>query len=142
MAQGHLSSSKPAMIAGIWTSFMALPLWVKIWMVAILMPVNMAGLFFLDAPGAVWVTVLSLIGMILNLPIILVQRGMSKMMSLPHIPPWTLLVILLVVQRPAGGPDSYQSFLTILLVVDCISLAFDYVDGWKWWKGDRGIVGH
>ena len=119
----------------IWKSFGALPLWVKIWMVLVLGPVNMASIFFLDEPQGVLIAILAYGGMILNLPIIWVEKGMSKMMSLPHVLVWTPLMFVL--WPLLGAP-----YATILFVVNLISLVFDYVDSWKWLKGDRAVAGH
>lgn len=135
------TAAKTSLVLDIWASFMAMPLWVRIWMALILVPVNMAGLFFLDQPGAVLVTVLSLMGMLPNLPIMAINRGFSSAMALPHLPFWTALVLILLFQRPEGGTASYQMLLTVILVVDVISLAFDYKDAWAWWRGERAVAG-
>ena len=37
-------------------------------------------------------------------------------------------------------PENYQTYLLILMVVDVISLAFDFPDIWKWYSGDRLIA--
>ena len=46
------------------------------------------------------------------------------------------LVILLIFARPDGSP-AYQTLLSALLVINVISLIFDYRDAWLWWR-DRG----
>jgi len=68
------------------------------------------------------------------------RRGLGKVMALPHLIPWTILVIILLFFRPEGS-EVYNNFLWILLVIDLISLGFDYTDAWKWVKGDREIPG-
>jgi len=131
------------LIGDIWRSFRRLPVWVQIWVALILVPVNMAPLLFLGAPYAIWVTVLSVGGMMPNLPIMLADRGLSKRMALPHLVIWTPLVVLLVwlLSGPvAGVDDGYRAILVLLLVVDLISLGFDYPDALKWWRGDRAIA--
>ena len=124
------------MITDIYHSFRAMPVWVQIWVLLILVPVNMASLWFLHEPFGIWIAVLANGAMLLNVPVMLKDRGFGKMMALPHLAPWTGLVIWLALFRPAGS-DCYNLYLLLLLVVNTISLAFDYPDAIKWYKGDR-----
>lgn len=130
------------MIVGIWQSFRRMPGWVQIWVVVILAPANLLPLAFLDQPFAVWVACLSVGGMVPNLPIMLAERGLSKRMAVPHVLIWTPLVGFLV-WLLAFGPSlsaGYVAMLVALLVIDLISLGFDYVDAIKWYQGDRAIA--
>ena len=77
------------MIVAIWNSFRRLPLWVQGWMVFLLIPINVISLFFLREPMGVLVCVLAIGGMVPNLFIMAVDRGMSKLMAVPHIFLWT-----------------------------------------------------
>jgi len=79
------------------------------------------------------------IGMLLNIPVMIYDRGVSKLMSIPHLVPWTALVILIIFYRPEAT-GLYDTFLSTLLIINLISLAFDYVDAMKWIKGDRAIA--
>ena len=127
-------------VKDIWLSFRAMPLWVQVWVGVILVPVNMASLFFIAQPGGVWIAFLANVAMILNLPILLLERGFSRRMALPHLPFWTILVLWLVL-APPDAQGGYATYLIILLLVDTISLGFDYRDAWHWWKGERGVAG-
>lgn len=124
------------MLAEIWKSFRALPAWVQIWVAFLLVPINMAAMFFLNEPSGVWIAVLAIGAMMLNLPIMLHDRGFSKMMALPHLVPWTILVLWIALARPVGSA-AYDIYLWVLLVTNVISLAFDYSDAAKWLHGDR-----
>ncbi|TCL09791.1 hypothetical protein BXY66_1856 [Shimia isoporae] len=130
------------MVGEIWRSFQRLPLWVRLWMVLVLAPVNIAPVFFLDAhPSALWVAALSMAGMAFNLPILLRDRGFSAALAFPHLVFWTPLVVLLIL-RPAMFDEvqgSYATLLVVLLVVNVVSLAFDGFEAVKWVKGERGI---
>ncbi len=128
------------MIKQIWTSFRSLPGWVQIWVAFVLVPVNMASLYFYQEPGGILITFLANIGMMLNMPVIVMDRGFSKAMALPHLIPWTILVGILVFNRPESV-DNYSIYLWVLLVIDVVSLAFDYPDAIKWIKGDRKPAG-
>jgi len=123
----------------IWNSFRAIPGWVQFWMVFLLMPINMASLFFLSEPMGLLVAFLANIGMLLNLPVLIKERGLSKLMSGPHLIPWTILVILILFKRPETD-GVYDLYLTVLLITNIISLVFDYPDFLKWIKGDRAIA--
>lgn len=117
----------------IWKSFLAIPTWVKIWVVVILVPANMASLLFLDQPSGGLIAALAIGGMALNGPIMWVDRGLSKLMSLPHLLLWGPLMVVLWPQLGAPYP-------TALFVINAISLAFDAVDFAKWLRGDRQVA--
>lgn len=130
------------MVLDIWQSFRRMPLWVQIWVAVILVPVNAASIFFVTQPMGVWIAILAIGGMAPNLIVMAVERGFSRTMALPHVVIWTPLVILLVMMLTGAAPPEggYRMFLILLLVVDVISLGFDYIDTLKWWKGAREIA--
>ena len=105
------------LVTDIWTSFRSQPLWVQLWMAFILVPVNLASL--------------AVIGMAPNVVIMFVERGFGKTMAIPHLLPWTALVLLILFARPEGSA-AYATYLWVVLVVDVISLLFDYPESWQW----------
>lgn len=127
-------------VMDIWGSFRALPGWVQIWVAFFLMPVNMASVLFITEPMGLLIAFLANIGMMLNLPVMLYDRGFSKMMALPHLLPWTILVGVLIFARPEAT-GIYATYLVVLLVADVISLLFDYPDARKWLSGERAVAG-
>ena len=114
-------------LESIWQSFFDLPTWVQIWMMFILGPVNLATLAFLNQPSGVLIATLALSGMIITVSIVIAAGGFSKLAAAGHILPWTPLVLMLIFARP-DGTAVYQVFLTALLVINVISLAFDFND--------------
>ena len=134
------------MIVAIWNSFRRLPLWVQGWMVFLLIPINVISLFFLREPMGVLVCVLAIGGMVPNLFIMAVDRGMSKLMAVPHIFLWTplcIFILWMLIAKLTGSlsfGQTYTSFLVVLLVIDFCSLLFDFPDAWKWYSGDRSIA--
>lgn len=129
------------MIGDIWRSFRRLPGWVQAWVVLMLVPVNSLSLLLVGQPGGGLVAALAVGAMLLNLPIMLVERGFSKAMAWPHVALWTPLVPILVGMLADGGmAPGARRYLAILLAVDAISLAFDIPDAWKWLRGDRSIA--
>ena len=127
------------LIEDIWLSYRALPGWVQFWVFGILVPVNLTSVFFIGQPSGLWIAILAIVAMLINVPIMIVERVFSKTMALSHVPLWTWLVIWLLFCRPEGTV-AYESYLLALLIVDAISLAFDYPDTYRWWKGDRAVA--
>lgn len=139
METTHEAVQKPGLILACWRSYRALPLWVQIWTALILMPMNLASLTFLQQDGGVLVAILAISAMILNLPVLIRDRGFSKFMAVPHLIPWTVLVIYLVGWRPEGDA-TYTLYLQALVITNVIALAFDYVDAVAWLKGNRKVA--
>lgn len=114
-------------------SYNELPGWVKIWMNFILGPVNLATLAFLGQPSGVLIAALAIGGMVLTVAIVIAMGGFTKLAAAGHILPWTPLVLMLIFAR-SGGTVIYQTFLTVLLITNVISLAFDFNDLRLWFK--------
>ncbi len=125
-------------IARVMKSHSELPTWVQIWMNFILGPVNLATLAFLGQPGGGLIAALSLSGMALTVAIVIASGGFSKVAAAGHVLPWTPLVFMLAFARPEGTA-LYGAFLTVLLVVNVISLAFDFNDLRIWLSSRAGI---
>ena len=124
------------MVLEIWNSFRQLPLWVQIWVAFILVPINIVALVFVYKPYGLLVSVLAIGGMLPNIGVMVWERGFSNTMALPHVVIWTPLVVLVLWMILSGAPldPAYLSFLWILLVIDTISLVFDFKDSWRWVK--------
>ncbi len=137
-------ASKPPsgnnIIVDIWGSYRALPGWVQIWVAFILAPINMASLLFIGEPMGLLIAFLANIAMMMNLPVMIYDRGFSKMMALPHLVPWTILVGILLFARPEAA-GMYDTYLWVLLGTNIISLLFDFPDARKWLSGDRAAAG-
>ncbi len=129
-----------SIVINCWVSFRAMPVWVQIWVAFILVPINMVSLFFIDQQGGILVAFLANIAMMLNMPVMLYDRGFSKMMALPHLIPWSILVGILIFARPEAT-GHYDTYLYVLLGTNLISLLFDFPDAVKWLGGDRKVAG-
>ena len=127
-------------ITEIWRSFRALPLWVQIWVALVLLPVNLFSLAFVDQHNGLLIALLAVGGMAPNIVIMLAERGLSRLMALPHVLIWTPLIVI-VWQTLGTASQGYAGFLWLLLAVDLCSLAFDYLDVLKWWRGARTVAG-
>lgn len=137
--QTDQSNPKSCLMTDILGSFFSLPRWVVVWMLVILGPVNMAAVFFVHEPGGPIVASLVFAGVFQSLLPVPFERGLSKLTAVGHLIPWTILIAYIVF---AGLEVSatYEIYLTVLAIVNGISLVFDYIDSFKWAKGDRQVV--
>lgn len=127
----------------VWASFRSLPLWVQCWVGLCLVPVNLAPYCMLDTiTGRAAALAMSVV-ILTNVPILLWERGMSRLLSLPHLVAWTPLCIWLAWRFSTGTPmpAGEATLAWALLTVNSVSLAFDFVDSAKWLHGDRAVAG-
>jgi hypothetical protein len=128
------------MIQQIWQSYRRLPLWVQLWVALILVPVNAASLFFVTQPAGAWLALMAVGAMLCNGVLMLVERGFSKVMALPHVLIWTPMLGLILWLLTQDIADGFRTYLLILLAVDVFSLILDVIDTRKWLSGDRKIA--
>jgi len=126
------------LFVAMWRSWLTSPTWVMAWVLLILAPTNIASLFFLGEPSGLLVAALALGGMTITTITLILERGFSRLAGAGHVIAWTPLVLMLVFAKPEGSA-AYGTYLTILLMVNLISLVFDFEDGWKWLRGDRAV---
>lgn len=122
---------------GIWKSLLAVPLWVQLWLV-VMGAVNMASLAFLDQPSGELVAILVFAGVIIGVGIAIQARGFNRLVGVGHLIAWIPLVLIIIFARPEGT-ETYQIFLTMLAVVNTISILFDANDFRLWLAGDRAV---
>lgn len=131
-----------AWIIRIFRSFFALPLWVIIWISVFLIPANFAGFWFLDTKTGFWVALLGAGAIILNLVPVLLNGGLSKVLAIPHVICWVPLEIILfrLILTEELSVGEWRLAL-IVLVINGISLGFDFYDTREWWRGNRKVAG-
>jgi hypothetical protein len=128
-------------LGDIWASIGRLPIWVVVWVAVFLLPVNVASVMYWAEPYGGLVFILAAGGLIPNGFLLVWQRGVSKAMGFSHIILWTPLVVVIVwIFLTANLSPEFTRYLWILLVVNVISLAFDYNDAAAWLRGERWIV--
>jgi hypothetical protein len=129
-------------LRAIWLSFRSLPIWVQVWVLGILIPVNASAFVFLELQSAQWAAWAAMFVVATNIPIMLRERGLSKLMALPHLIVWVPLEIMLLL-RLASHPallEPEQIFSFVILLVNGIGIAFDTFDTWRWLRGDRAVA--
>ena len=124
-------------------STFALPVWVIIWMAVFLIPANLSGYFLLQYESGWWVAVLGGTALLVNTVIVLINGGMSKVLAIPHLVFWLPLQFILA-DRLASSDNLTgfeHGYLVTILVINGISLGFDFYDTREWWRGNRKIAG-
>ena len=121
-------------------SFNQLPVWVRIWVCLILVPVNLATLAFIGMPSASLIAGLAMAGLIFNSIPMYLERGFTNAMALPHVIFWLPLIFVLSFQlffSQLELPSEYHYFLLLLLSCNSFSLVFDIPDSFRWIKLKR-----
>lgn len=116
-------------LVDIWAWFLAMPLWVQVWVAVILFPANLASFFFLDEQFGIIVMLLCFALLctawwLPNIFILFYEKGFSNLMALPHILPWAALIVLVCTMTPSLT-DSFGIYLWLVTGINAISLAFD-----------------
>lgn len=123
-------------------SMMGLPRWVQLWL-PILFGTNMASFMFLDSEVGRNVGVAFVFVCIFNMPMMFIQKGLTRLLAVPHFA-WLPLVIYLYGQLWGATPLPEGLLRTYALTVfafNSFSLAFDVVDAVKWFGGQREVLG-
>ena len=123
-------------------SLIALPVWVIIWMMVILIPANLSGFWFLDTVSGVWIALLGGGALLINTVFVLVNAGFSRVLALPHLVLWGLLEIILFYRVLTVDMNETEFRLSlIVLIINGISLVFDVYDTRRWIAGERDVIG-
>ncbi len=124
-----------------WDSFLALPRWVQLWLALVLVPVNLSCLLLLDTSTGRAGALAFAVVVAGNLPIMLVERGMSRLMALPHLVAWFPLLAWLgySLMSSPGLEGAERGLAWALLLVNGVSLLFDMSDSWRWLRGERAV---
>ncbi|HQR70758.1 MAG TPA: hypothetical protein PLE54_09150 [Burkholderiaceae bacterium] len=141
-----MSDAIRSRLGEIWHSYRSLPLWVQLWVGLVLVPVNALSLALLDHWAGRAAALAALAVVATNLPIMWLERGMSRLMAVPHLLIWGPLqgvLVLRLLERVGPLPVAAVEclFILTLLVVNGISLAFDALDTWRWLRGERAVPG-
>lgn len=127
-----------------WQSFRSLPIGVQVWVGLILIPINAAAFFMLAYEVGQMAAIAAAFVVVTNVPIMLRERGMSKLMSIPHLFAWGPLLVLLILRLMAPENTAQMSvtelvYAVLLVLVNGISLIFDAWDSWLWIRGNRTV---
>ena len=123
-------------------SIRSLPLWARLWIVLVVVPVNAGGVLMLHTVGGWVIAIAALFVLTSNAALIWNRAGMSRLLSIPQLIAWVPLLVLLVSRLVGGwGPDEIErgewALAVVAVMVTAVTLFFDVVESWRWWKGER-----
>ena len=127
-------------------SLRAAPLWVQVWVWAFLLPINLASFFVYGKTGHPfpgWAAIGFVFVLLVNVTLVIQERGISKLTSLPHLVPWVPLQIwsgVLIFTSDASLDPVVLAFAWVYFVVIGISNLFDVFDTWRWFRGERDAM--
>jgi hypothetical protein len=110
------------------------PAWIPIW-VLFLMIIHIASVGFWHEPIARLIFASFLVSAMLMMGLY-ARFGFKKILGLGHIP-WIPVLVYLLAQIPTAEA-TFKSYLLVLSVSISISLVFDAIDVWEYFKKRRG----
>ncbi|MHB0954352.1 MAG: hypothetical protein ACYC10_20855 [Allorhizobium sp.] len=127
----------------IWVSLSGLPLWVRLWLVVLALT-NMSSVALLGTDSGRWTAAAFMAVGAFNMPMVYIQGGLTRLLSVPHII-WIPLLFHLIRKLfvdHAIAPGSHEYiFAAMVIVVNGLSLLFDALESWRWLVGRREILG-
>ncbi len=78
----------------------ALPVWVIVWIYGFLVPANFSGLLFLEYESGIWVAILGAGAIVINVGILFLNGGFSKVLAISHLVLWIPLQFILLYRSP------------------------------------------
>ncbi len=109
------------------------PVWIPLW-VLFLMIVNLASVAFWHEPVAQFIFSSFLISAMLMMGLYS-RFGFNKLLGFGHIP-WIPVLVYVLTQIPTAEA-AFKSYLFVLSVSIAISLVFDSIDVWKYFKNQE-----
>lgn len=123
-------------------SMAGLPRWVQLWL-PLLFGTNMASLAFLDTDVGRNTAIAFAVVCAFNMPMMVIQRGLTRLLALPHFA-WLPLVVYLYGQLYGANPlppGTVRTYATLVFTFNTFSLLFDVADAIKWLRGAREVLG-
>ncbi len=130
-------------LSRLWRSILGLPAWVKIWVI-ILASTNMASFAFLHTQTGRWTAIAFVIVGCFNMPMMFIQGGLTRLLSMPHFV-WAPLLVY-IYPRVFGAhaldwSSPEHTFALAVFTANGISLMFDALETFRWLSGRREILG-
>ncbi len=118
----------------------AVPQWVVIWL-AVLAVMNTLSVFFLRHRVG-WVVLLCwLIILGVSAWLVMQQGGITRVVAWTHLIWVPMIIILGLMARRPSETRLVNVWLHVVVLCNCVSLAFDTVEIVRWIGGARGIIG-
>ena len=131
------------LILRILKSTFSLPVWVIVWVFLFLIPANLSGLFLLNYESGFWVALLGAGAIAINLVLMFLNGGFSKVFAIPHLILWIPLQIILLWRYLSVQELSVfeQNYILVVMIINGISIVFDIYDTREWLNGNRDVAG-
>lgn len=126
-------------------SFRKAPMWVQMWVNFLLSPVNIAAFVIYGMtqhPLAGWAALGFTFVLISNMAVLIYERGVSKLTSVPHLLPWLPMQIYTGMWLFVWGGMSplVTQFAWAYFIIIGISNIFDVYDSLRWLRGEREVM--
>lgn len=123
-------------------SYRRLPMWMRLWIALVLIPVNAAGFFMLHTASGHVVAWAGAFVLATNGITLWHYASLNRALALPHLLAWVPLQALLVARLIGGwGPDALEwdewLLAVVVLTVNSVALFFDTVASLRWWRDRR-----
>ena len=103
----------------------------------------MAALAFLDSDVGRYTALAFALVCAFNMPMMVIQRGLTRLLAFPHFA-WLPLLVYLYGQLWGADPlpaGAVRHYATLVFAFNTVSLLFDVVDAAKWLRGGREVLG-
>ena len=118
-----------------------LPSWIGLWLNVLMLGGFILPVILLIWRESRWIAICALVAGVASAYSVgemFEMGGYTKLLGLPHILFYTPLVIVLWQNLMHGNMSNWPHRITwVVLLIICISLAFDYIDVLRFWAGDR-----
>jgi len=122
-------------------SWRGLPVWVKVWLLA-LNAVFLSAIIFVPSDLARVVLVAYVASGPLLAGFAFLEGGLTRAMGAGHLLPWTPMIVWLLYALGRGVLPPAQSLYALCLATAVIvCLGFDLADVVRWWRGERALIG-
>lgn len=115
---------------------LGMPLQLQLWVVALVGANIVAPLFFFQHLEAQLTLVAGLLGLV-SMSVLTGRFGFSRIVGLGHIAWLPLIVFLISSVADTTASSSFGFWIRSVIVLDSISLVFDFVDAARFYRGDR-----
>jgi len=114
-----------------------MPIHLQLWVVALVGANIVAPLFFIQHLEAQLALAAGLLGLA-SMSVLTGRFGFSRIVGLGHIAWLPLIVFLISGVGDTSVSSPFGLWIRTVIVLDSISLAFDFVDAARFYRGDRG----
>lgn len=122
------------------SSWMALPLWVKIWLFALNAAFLLAPIFFPWEAARIVLIAYVASGPLLG-AFAVFEGGLTRAIGLAHLVPWVPMLLWLTIW--IGSSEAHGlalGYAVFVAAMTAICLVFDVYDLWRWVRGERAII--